>query len=209
MPWNRREPVPELPEVETVVRELRPRLVGRRIMRVEAGPKALRRRWRPDWSTTLVGRRVDTIDRRGKWIVVSLDRGLRLVMHLGMTGQLTVMAARQPRLAHTHLIFDLDRGGQLRFRDVRRFGSATLFAGDDAVGRFFNDGGLGPEPFDLKADYWRTRLTSTERCLKAILLDQRVVAGVGNIYADEALFEARLHPAKLGRTITAAQAQCL
>src|SRR5262245_59383941 len=178
-------------------------------MRVEAGPKALRRRWRPQWSTMLIGRRVQTIDRRGKWIVVNLDRELRLVMRLGMTGQLTVMPARQPRLVHTHLIFDLDRGGQLRFRDVRRFGSATLFASDDEVRRFFDDGGLGPEPFDLEPDYWRGRLTSTERCLKAILLDQRVVAGVGNIYADEALFQARLHPGQLGRTITAPQAQRL
>ena len=193
--------MPELPEVETVVRDLRPLLVGRRFTGVWAGPLALRKPWMRGWGRRLTGRPVEAIRRRGKWIVAEMEGGDRLVIHLGMTGQLTVAPAEAPTKPHTHLVFDLDEGaGQLRFRDVRRFGSATLFRADEDVEAFFRAAGLGPEPFGLDAAYWRERLAATARCLKAVLLDQRVVAGVGNIYADEALFEARLHPAGRVRT---------
>ncbi len=187
--------MPELPEVETVVRELRPRLVGRRFTGVWAGRLALRKPWKPAWKKRLVGRGVETIRRRGKWIVMELDDGGRLVVHLGMTGQLTVAPKKAPKKAHTHLLFDLDEADhQLRYRDVRRFGSATLFSSEGEVAASFLEAGLGPEPFGLDPAYWRGRMASTSRCVKAVLLDQGVVAGVGNIYADEALFEARLHP---------------
>lgn len=202
--------MPELPEVETIVRDLRPRLVGRRIATVLVSNRPLRRRWAPEWGPRLIGRRVGRIQRRGKWILLDLNRDLCLVIHLGMTGQLQVMPARQPLAPHTHLVFDLDRGKeQLRFRDVRRFGSATLFDGPDRCEDFFSETRLGPEPFDLDPKYWRARLAATSRCLKAVLLDQSVVAGVGNIYADESLFEARLHPARLGRDLGPAQAERL
>lgn len=200
--------MPELPEVETVVRELRPRLVGRRILRVRAGPHALRVPWRAEWSRALRGRRVRGITRRGKWMLVGLDSDVHLVLHLGMTGQLTVVPAQEPRAPHTHLVFDLDRGRQFRFRDVRRFGSAVLLSGEETA-RFFGPGVLGPEPFDLAPRYWRERLAATRRCLKAVLLDQGVVAGIGNIYADEALFEARLHPHRLGNAVSRTEAQRL
>jgi formamidopyrimidine-DNA glycosylase len=189
--------VPELPEVETVVRDLRPLLTGRRLAAVRRLTRhALRKPWRVAWSKDLAGATVEAVRRRGKWIVLDLDGGRRLVLHLGMTGQLTVTDATEPVQDHTHLLFDLEGAGQqLRFRDIRRFGSATLFATDAALERFFTSAGLGPEPFGLDADYWRGRLAETDRSLKAVLLDQGVVAGVGNIYADESLFEARLHPA--------------
>jgi formamidopyrimidine-DNA glycosylase len=194
--------VPELPEVETVVRDVRPHLVGRRIKAVGVSDKALRRPWSSDWEALLLGRRVEEVSRRGKWIVLKLDRRLFLVFHLGMTGNLTVARSQDPVADHTHVVLGLGRGDrQLRFRDVRRFGSASLFAGRDAPERFFEESGLGPEPWDLAADRWHGRLAATDRCLKAVLLDQRVVAGVGNIYADEALFEARLHPARRGRDL--------
>jgi formamidopyrimidine-DNA glycosylase len=132
------------------------------------------------------------------------------LIHLGLTGQLTVAPSAQPRNDHTHLIFRLDNGDhELRFRDIRRFGSASLFADDDALQRFFEVSALGPEPFDVDAVYWRERLARTRRNLKAILLDQRVVAGVGNIYADEALFEAKLNPHLLGTDVTRQQAERL
>jgi formamidopyrimidine-DNA glycosylase len=199
--------VPELPEVETVVRDLRRLLVGRRIVAVRVGKKKLRRRWSAPWGSRLTGRLVAEVRRRGKWIWVVLDGGQSLVIHLGMTGQLRVMSAEEPRVTHTHLVFDLDHGEeQLRYSDVRRFGSATLFAGPDRVESFFRQTGLGPEPFGLDARYWKESLMATRRCVKAVLLDQRVVAGVGNIYADEALFEARLHPARPGRELTVAEA---
>ena len=196
--------MPELPEVETVVRDLRPLLVGRRVTGVWFGPLALRKPWMRGWGHRLAGRRVEAVRRRGKWIVTEIDRGDRLVFHLGMTGQLTVAAAALPKKDHTHLVFTLDGGeDELRFRDVRRFGSATLFKADEEVQAFFKAAGLGPEPFGLDPAYWHERLGATGRCLKAVLLDQRVVAGVGNIYADEALFEARLHPAVRGSTLDA------
>jgi formamidopyrimidine-DNA glycosylase len=202
--------VPELPEVETVVRELRPHLAGRRVKAVGVSEKALRRPWSSEWEALLLGRRIDRLRRRGKWIILELDGGLFLVLHLGMSGQLTVVPAGEPVADHTHVVVALDRGSrQLRFRDIRRFGSATLFADREALDRFFAGSGLGPEPFDLDPAYWRERLAATDRSLKAVLLDQRVVAGVGNIYADESLFEARLHPARTGRSLTRAEAERL
>jgi formamidopyrimidine-DNA glycosylase len=188
--------VPELPEVETVVRDLRPRIVGRRISSVRVGRKALRRPWSVNWAAKIEGRRIESARRRGKWIVFDLTGDSSLVFHLGMTGRLTVHAAEEVRAPHTHLVFNMDRGEQLRFNDIRRFGSATYYPNNSALEKSFQSSRLGPEPFDLDADYWRDRLASTRRCIKAVLLDQTVVTGVGNIYADESLFEARLHPAR-------------
>jgi formamidopyrimidine-DNA glycosylase len=201
--------VPELPEVETIVRELRPSLVGCRIARVRVGHRPLRRPWQPGWSSRIAGRKIASLSRRGKWIVMSLDRGQAIVIHLGMTGQLRVLDAKTPRAKHTHLVFDLDRGNeQLRFRDVRRFGSASVFEEKRQVRAFFQDA-LGPEPFRLDSVYWRARLRRANRPLKALLLDQTVVAGVGNIYADESLFEAGLHPARRAATLKPAEAERL
>jgi len=202
--------VPELPEVETIVRDLRPHLIGRTIAAARAGRKKLRKPWRAAWTAALPGRTVRTIRRRGKWIVLELDGEQCLVVHLGMTGQFTVVDAGEPLESHTHLVFDLDDGGrQLRFRDVRRFGSATLFDTPARLDAFFSDAGLGPEPFDLDAGYWKKCLAATARNLKAVLLDQRIVAGVGNIYADESLFEARLYPARRGRDLDKKEANGL
>jgi formamidopyrimidine-DNA glycosylase len=187
--------VPELPEVETVVRDLRPHLTGRRITAIRSGRKRLRLPWKKSWNDTLPGRTIHSVERRGKWIVCPLDDGRRLVFHLGMSGQLKVLDAAAGRESHTHLVFDLDDGGrQLRFRDFRRFGSATLYESAAELEQFFHNARLGPEPFALEPVYWRTQLQKTSRALKAVLLDQRLVAGVGNIYADEALFQAKLHP---------------
>ncbi len=201
--------MPELPEVETVVRDLRPLLVGRCIVLVWSGRRALRKPWKTAWKKRLVGRRIDALRRRGKWIVFDLGDGARLLFHLGMTGQLTATPADAPLSDHTNLRFDLDGGFQLRFRDVRRFGSATLLANETHLERFFSASGLGPEPFGLDAEYWRKRLVSTRRTLKAVLLDQKVAAGVGNIYAAEALFAARLHPTRIAVTLDAGEAQSL
>jgi formamidopyrimidine-DNA glycosylase len=201
--------VPELPEVETVVRDLRPLLVGRRIRRVEAGPQQLRQPWDAAWGPLLVGRTVTAIRRRGKWIVLDLDNHAGLVVHLGMTGQFTVERSATPRADHTHLVFALDgTGDHLRFRDIRRFGSARFFADAADIDRLL-DAQLGPEPWDLPTARWRDSLRNTRRCLKAVLLDQRVVAGVGNIYADESLFVAKLPPTQTGADTTPAQAERL
>ena len=201
--------MPELPEVETVVREIRPSLVERRFTAVKVSRHSLRRKWAKKWSGQVRGRLIRAVERRGKWILIDLD-GPWLVIHLGMTGQLTVVPAASPLADHTHLIFTLDEPDrQLRFRDVRRFGSATLFADRGALDTFFAEAGLGPEPFDMERAYWRDCLGKTGRSLKAVLLDQRVVAGVGNIYADESLFEARLAPTRLGKDLAAGEADRL
>jgi formamidopyrimidine-DNA glycosylase len=199
--------VPELPEVETVVREIRPPLVGRRFTSIAVGSKELRRRWSADWVPLVVGSRIHEVGRRGKWILLRLDHDRFLVFHLGMTGQLTVVPASAPLQPHTHIVLGLDRGHrQLRFRDIRRFGSATVFPDRVSLDEFFRNAGLGPEPWDLDPKSWRDGIRKTARCLKAVLLDQRMVAGVGNIYADESLFTAGLHPTQLGRETSAAEA---
>jgi formamidopyrimidine-DNA glycosylase len=114
-----------------------------------------------------------------------------------------------PRETHTHIVVTLDDANELRFRDIRRFGSVTFFPQRDKLDAVFVNNGLGPEPFDVEAAYWRQSLRSSRRSLKAILLDQTVVAGVGNIYADESLHEARLHPTILGAAVTRKQAEAL
>ena len=200
--------MPELPEVETVVRDLRPLLVGRTIRRIETSRLSLRRRWPPAASKSIVGRGVRAIERRGKWILIDLGEPWLLV-HLGMTGQFTVADAASPRQDHTHFIFALSDGGELRFRDIRRFGSVSLYPNRAALDAFFVASKLGPEPFVLDAETWRIGLKKTSRSLKACLLDQRLVAGVGNIYADESLHEANLHPTLLGNRVTRDQAERL
>lgn len=200
--------MPELPEVETVVRDLRPLLVGRTIERLEVGPKALRQRWDRRHTSHVAGRTVHAIDRRGKWIVVDLD-GPRLLVHLGMTGQLTVAPGDAPRQDHTHFVFELMGGGELRFRDIRRFGSISYFPDQSAFEKALAARRLGPEPFDLDPVEWTRSLRRTRRNLKACLLDQRLVAGVGNIYADEALHDAGINPRRLGRRVSREQAERL
>ena len=203
--------MPELPEVETIVRDLRPRLAGRRLSAVKpASRHALRKPWDAAWNAEVAGRLVEHVRRRGKWILVGLEGEKTLVIHLGMTGQLVVTPAAEPVSSHTHLIFPLDDGTEeLRFRDIRRFGSATLYRSRQELEDFFVEAGLGPEPFNLRPAYWRHCLRATKRCLKAVLLDQCVVAGVGNIYADESLFQARLHPARPGCDLDDAEADRL
>jgi formamidopyrimidine-DNA glycosylase len=228
--------MPELPEVETVVRDLRPLLVERTIRGVTAGPRKLRHSWKTAWNAKLAGATVGAVTRRGKWIVVHLipqppslrgkggpdfpppplrggdggrvSSGPRLLLHLGMTGQLTVIPAADPRADHTHLVFELDNDHQLRFRDIRRFGSATLFAAPADLDAFLADR-VGPEPFGLDPAYFRSAVRNSARSLKAILLDQTIVAGVGNIYADESCHRASLHPGRRGESLTVADADRL
>jgi len=199
--------MPELPEVETVVRDLRPLLVGRTVLAVTVGPRRLRHPWDDSWTARVAGAKIAGLGRRGKWITVDLGRP-RLLVHLGMTGQLTVAPAAAPAADHTHLVFALSGGRELRFRDVRRFGSATLFDSAADLDAFLADR-LGPEPFGLDPAYFRAAVRKSARSLKAILLDQTVVAGVGNIYADEACFLAGLHPGRRGTAVPPAAADRL
>ena len=197
--------VPELPEVETVVRDIRPHLVGRVIANVRLSKQSLREMFSPRWKPELVGQRIAGVERHGKWIFVKLANERTLVIHLGMTGQLTVADPSLPVGSHTHVVFGFDEAIELRFRDVRRFGSVSLLDPGGSMEQYLKDKGLGPEPFQLEPAWWKAQLAQTRRNLKAILLDQRVVAGVGNIYADESCFEAKLHPGRLGNTLAASE----
>lgn len=196
--------MPELPEVETVVRDLRPLAVGRTIQSVRTGTKKLREPWQPAWNAKIAGTRIEAIRRRGKWIVVELN-GPRLLVHLGMTGQFTVVDAASERPDHLHAAFELSGGRELRFRDPRRFGSIAFHADETAIAARFAEIGLGPEPFAIDAAYFRAAVRRSARSLKAILLDQSVLAGVGNIYADEACSVSRLHPRRRGTSLTSAE----
>jgi formamidopyrimidine-DNA glycosylase len=200
--------MPELPEVETVVRELRPLLRRQRIGAVRVGPKSLRFPWQSGWTRRLLGRRIADVRRRGKWIVFDLDDGAGMLAHLGMTGQFRVVSASAALDQHTHVVVGLGRGRELRYRDVRRFGSIRYCANAAEMARRLPEK-LGPEPWDLDPAAWFCDLRRRRRCLKAILLDQTVVAGVGNIYADEALFLARLSPRQRGSVTTRPQAERL
>jgi formamidopyrimidine-DNA glycosylase len=182
--------MPELPEVETVVRTLSPHLVGQRIASVEHLRSDIVEPVDVDLPGLLKGRAVTGITRRGKKILIGLDSGTTLCIHLGMTGRLTVEPAAEPIKPHTHLIANLSSSAQLRFRDPRRFGGIWWLCNGEA-----HDKDLGPEPLEMRPDQLVARLARTRRAIKTALLDQRLVAGIGNIYADESLFHSGIHPA--------------
>lgn len=193
--------MPELPEVETVARDLRPLLVGRTITALTKSKHKLRKLWwKVGEKAHLIGQRVTAIHRRGKHIRVELSGGGCLLVHLGMTGQFTVVPKAAPSEPHTHFVFELDDGHQLRYRDARRFGSVELHRSSAETATAL-DAVLGWEPDRIDAEAFTHGLRASKRVLKAILLDQSFVAGVGNIYADECLFHAELHPETRGHKV--------
>jgi formamidopyrimidine-DNA glycosylase len=190
--------VPELPEVETVARTLRRTLVGRKVIRVlDASPLMI------DVESTkrLRGRRIEAVDRQGKWMFVRLDGAEVLVVHLGMTGWVGVTTGNCTIAPHTHFRATLDQSGkELRFVDPRRFGEWTLMKRSDWESRF-GPKQLGPDALCCTLDDLQGRLKRTTRRIKPTLMDQRVVAGVGNIYADEILHQAKLAPTRRADTL--------
>jgi formamidopyrimidine-DNA glycosylase len=180
--------MPELPEVQTVVTTLAPRVAGKRIERI---PHVRRDMITPDGfdlAGAVRGRTIESVTRRGKRIVFLLDDGNRFFIHLGMTGRLMVESRDTDQALHTHLIFDIGDGRQLRFRDPRRFGEIRWLGQDNG------DAKMGPEPLDMRASQLADCLTRTTRAVKNALMDQSVVAGLGNIYVDESLHAAGIHP---------------
>lgn len=200
--------MPELPEVETVVRDLRPLLVGRTLRRITKSRFALRQPWSKAWEPAITGRTVQAIHRRGKWILLELDSRAFVMIHLGMTGQLKVVPASNDAERHTHFLATLDPKTELRFVDPRRFGSVAYFA-DQIAYETFLAGKLGPEPWSMSVAVWREQLQGIERNLKATLLDQTLIAGVGNIYADESTFAAKLDPRRLASSLRPREAERL
>jgi formamidopyrimidine-DNA glycosylase len=202
--------MPELPEVETVVRGLRKSLSGRTIVEVRLGhaefiddPSAL--------ADLLPGKRIAEVARLGKFICIRLEpareasgtqsapeSGLNFIIHLGMTGQLTVCRATHPIRTHMHCFFALDDSCELRYRDIRRFGRMLVIP-ESGMAEFL--GHLGKEPLEIGAEEFCRDFSTRRARIKALLLDQHVLRGVGNIYADESLFRARIHPARIAATL--------
>ena len=198
--------MPELPEVETIARELRPLVVGATITGVWTDwPRSIRHPEPGEFVRGLVGRQILDVGRRAKWLVLSLSGDGVLAIQVKMTGQLFVLPAGTAHDRHVHVRFELDDGRWLLFRDTRKFGRVGLYRRDEAgailgagdEGELF--GGHGPEPLgdDFTIRAFRDRLRRRKGRLKPLLLDQGFVAGVGNIYADEALWRAKLHPLRL------------
>ncbi|HKU59466.1 MAG TPA: bifunctional DNA-formamidopyrimidine glycosylase/DNA-(apurinic or apyrimidinic site) lyase [Gaiellaceae bacterium] len=203
--------MPELPEVETVRRSLAPVLEGRRFARVRIDdPRLTRPLDREEVARELQGETVDVVDRRGKYLIVRFRSGRALLIHLRMTG--SVLHAPSGELAddpHRRAVVKLDDGSDVSYRDVRRFGTWLLLEPDEVEA--YVDTRVGPEPLEeaYKAKHLAERLHKRKAPVKAAILDQRTVAGVGNIYADEALWRARIHPLKPANELDAKEVQAL
>lgn len=218
---GRSRPMPELPEVETTRRQIAPLLVGQRIERVETTKPSYFFITPPaDLRRALEGRRIAALDRAGKYLVAAFDDGARLLLHLGMTGQLFSSEAASVRLlsataraslspeaqsgfepdAHTHLRLWLEgQSVRVYFRDVRKFGKVQWIAPGEANARLDR---LGPDALSVTGELLFRASRGRRVAIKSMLLDQSLIAGVGNIYADEALFYARVRPGRAAKRVT-------
>jgi formamidopyrimidine-DNA glycosylase len=213
-------PMPELPEVETVRRGLQPAMEGAKIVRAEVRRKDLRFPFQKDFAARLDGQTVTGLGRRAKYLMADLGSGDVLLMHLGMSGSFRVVAGggkrtpgkfhhpRNEDRAHDHVVFHMSSGAAVVFNDPRRFGYMKIFAraaiDDEPLLQ-----GLGPEPLgnEFNAAMLARACANKKTSLKAALLDQRVVAGLGNIYVCEALFRAHLSPRRLAATLATKRAE--
>ncbi|MBI1814392.1 MAG: bifunctional DNA-formamidopyrimidine glycosylase/DNA-(apurinic or apyrimidinic site) lyase [Deltaproteobacteria bacterium] len=194
--------MPELPEVETVRRSLLPRVVGRRIVAVKIRERRLRRPIQRDFAARLIGRRIDDVERRAKYLLFHLDNGDRVLAHLGMSGALLVRDAIATAERHDHVRVRLHDGTELVFNDPRRFGLLEVGSAAD-VDEWKELTVLGPDPLDpaFTAEQFDALLRRCKRAIKNLLIDQAVLGGVGNIYANEALFRARIRPTRRSQRI--------
>jgi formamidopyrimidine-DNA glycosylase len=211
--------MPELPEVETVVRGLRRSVLGRKILSVWIGKSDFIDN--PAEFTRLSGLRIESIDRFGKFMLLRLVHGdnategalentasevASLLVHLGMTGQLAPSAAQIPLDKHTHVSLTLDDGRELRYTDARRFGRMAYLTGEPLAKEL---AAFGADPLEVSAAEFAERVRSRNSRIKALLLDQSVFRGVGNIYADESLWRAKIHPARAGMNLSVKEAKTL
>jgi formamidopyrimidine-DNA glycosylase len=208
--------MPELPEVETVARGLQKSIAGRRIVSVRLGktdfiddPAALEQH--------LPGRQITAVERYGKFMLLRLSaranavengeaKAASLFVHLGMTGQLAPSPAAQPSAKHTHVWFGLDDGRELRYTDPRRFGRMAYLTGAVLAEKLM---AFGADPLLVSGEEFATRIRSRNAQIKALLLNQSVLRGVGNIYADESLWRAKIHPMRRGTELSKKQAHVL
>jgi formamidopyrimidine-DNA glycosylase len=199
--------MPELPEVETVRRGLALRMTGHRIVRAELRRPDLRRPFPPMLAERLMGARIGELSRRGKYLLIELDDSGTLLLHLGMSGRITAGGNNAPDEKHDHVVLTLDDGTVVRFNDPRRFGLLDYIErGREAAHPLL--AAMGPEPLGPGFDgaYLDRALAGKLTPIKSALLDQKIVAGLGNIYVCEALYRAGLSPRRLAATIVGARA---
>ena len=192
--------MPELPEVETIKRDLSPRIVGRSFAGVTINwPKTVQIPSSEHLPRCLIGKAIEKLDRRGKYLILRLSSGEALILHLRMSGSLLLKPALAEPDPYCRAIFRFDDGTQLCFRDPRKLGVMWLVADETEV-----VGKLGPEPLepDFTAEVLAQRLAKRSAAIKAVLCDQTFLAGVGNMYADEALFAAGIHPLREARSLS-------
>lgn len=188
--------MPELPEVETILRSLETVILNRRIRDVEVlSERAIKKPEAGRFASLLEGQKITGVGRRGKHLLIKIGSSRVLVIHLRMTGRLVYTEEDNPRDQYTHVIFHLDNGGELRFHDVRKFGTMHLLSLEE-VETFPSLCSLGPDALDpgLTRDAFKKRLKGRRGQIKKLLLDQSFVTGIGNIYANEILWKARVHP---------------
>ena len=199
--------MPELPEVETYVRELEPLLRGRRITRAAVTwPRTIAAPTATMFVDQIADQRFSDFSRRGKYMLLGLESGDTLIVHLRMTGKLLVMAGDAPVDKHTHVVLDLDNGQRVHYNDTRKFGRMWLVTNPETVLRK-----LGPEPLSeaFSPAQLGAALAGRSAAVKALLLNQEIIAGVGNIYADEALFAAGIAPLRAGGDLSEAEVTAL
>lgn len=200
--------MPELPEVQTLVDDLNDAGVCGAVIRAARvfWPKAIHAMNPNRFRNLITGKQINAIRRRAKYIIFDLTQGWRLIVHLRMTGHFQITSPTLSRTKHQHVILELDDGRQLRFTDPRKFGRFFMVQG---VSPMLDR--LGPEPLDKRftALALEQRLLSRKRMLKPLLLDQTVIAGLGNIYVDEALWQARLHPCAISSELSVRQIRSL
>ena len=203
--------MPELPEVETVKCVLEPHIIGLKINEaIVEHPKVIAFPDAAEFKRALPGQKVRKIERRGKFILIHLESRDRIVIHLRMTGCLFAVAADETVEKHTHIIIKFNNGTELRFNDTRRFGR-FWFISAGMEDTYSGIGKLGLEPFDknFSAEYLKSRCGMRKKAVKECLLDQTIVAGIGNIYSDEILFRAKIHPSRSANSLSDDEWQCL
>ena len=210
--------MPELPEVETVRRGLEPVLAGRRILRAEVRREGLRWPFPAGMAARLQGARVTRLGRRSKYLLAGLERGETLIVHLGMSGRMLVSGVRVGAFVHEHgelgrhdhVVLEIEGGARVTFNDARRFGAMDLWP-TEALASHRLLAGLGPEPLGngFHAEYLAGRLAGRRAPVKAVLSDQRAVAGLGNIYVCEALWRAGVAPQRAGGELREAEVEAL
>lgn len=202
--------MPELPEVETVRRGLEPVMTGQRITRADIRREGLRWPFPENMAARLEGQRVAQLRRRAKYILVDMDGGETLIIHLGMSGRMLISQGDAEPEKHDHVILEIEGGTRITFNDARRFGAMDLCA-TDALDQHKMLAELGPEPLGniFDAEYLKERIAGRKMPIKSALLDQKIVAGLGNIYVCEALWRAEIQPTILSGNLADAKVDIL